>query len=92
VARATTPEVILLDLRMPAMDGFEVLERLGQDPLTKDIPVIVCTSSTLEASERMRLARAAVILPKAVLTRETVASALAEVLPQPPAWVPKAMP
>lgn len=40
-----TPRVILLDLKLPRMDGFEVLRRLKSDPRTRSIPVVVLTSS-----------------------------------------------
>lgn len=40
-ARAAAPAIILLDLDMPDMDGFEVLRRLKDDPATLNIPVIV---------------------------------------------------
>ena len=39
-----TPDLILLDLRMPVMDGFEVCRRLKADPSTADIPVIFMTA------------------------------------------------
>lgn len=39
------PRLILLDLKMPRVDGLEVLERLQGDPLSKNIPVVVLTSS-----------------------------------------------
>jgi CheY-like chemotaxis protein len=40
-----TPKVILLDLKLPKVDGLEVLRRLKSDPRTAGIPVVVLTSS-----------------------------------------------
>jgi two-component system sensor histidine kinase/response regulator len=42
------PDLILLDLMMPQMNGFEVLERLRADPATAPIPVIVLTALAQE--------------------------------------------
>ena len=42
---ASQPELILLDLKMPKMDGIEVLRRLRQDDRTRLLPVVVLTSS-----------------------------------------------
>src|SRR5262245_622687 len=42
---ADPPELILLDLRMPAMQGFEVCRRLKENPETRDIPVIFISSA-----------------------------------------------
>src|SRR5665213_357361 len=39
------PKVILLDLKLPKVDGLEVLQRLKSDPRTRSIPVVVLTSS-----------------------------------------------
>ncbi|MER3459297.1 MAG: two-component system response regulator [Chloroflexota bacterium] len=42
------PKVILLDLKLPLVDGMEVLERIKSDPRTRIIPVVVLTSSREE--------------------------------------------
>jgi CheY-like chemotaxis protein len=38
------PDFIYLDLRLPGLDGFEVLERLREDPATTHIPVIILSN------------------------------------------------
>lgn len=44
LVKRTKPNLILLDLVLPKMDGFEVLQNLKNNPETKDIPVIVLTN------------------------------------------------
>jgi len=59
------PDVIVLDLMMPGMDGFEVLSRLRADPATADVPVVVVTAKDLNAAERATLkTHAAALLQK----------------------------
>ena len=44
LARETKPDVILLDLMLPDMDGLEIFRQLRNDPTTAEIPVIVITA------------------------------------------------
>jgi putative two-component system response regulator len=46
-----TPDMILLDIEMPEMDGYEAIKKLKEDPKTWDIPVIFLTSKTDMGSE-----------------------------------------
>jgi signal transduction histidine kinase/DNA-binding response OmpR family regulator len=57
VALATSelPDLILLDLLMPEVDGFEVVERLRADPATAEIPIVVLTSKTMDDEDKRRL-------------------------------------
>jgi len=43
--RAAAPDLVLLDIRMPIMDGFTVLEHAKADPATRDIPIIVISAN-----------------------------------------------
>jgi CheY-like chemotaxis protein len=52
---ATRPDVIILDLMMPKMDGFEFLDELRSRPDWQDIPVVVITAKDLTDEERDRL-------------------------------------
>jgi CheY-like chemotaxis protein len=43
-----TPDVVLLDINLPGMDGLAVLERLRSNPLTRSVPVIVLSAHVME--------------------------------------------
>ncbi len=53
---APRPDIILLDVSMPGMDGFTVLQRLREDATTKDIPVIFVTALAASADEERGMA------------------------------------
>lgn len=50
--RAWEPHLILLDMRMPEMDGLDVLRTLRGDPVTADVPVVMLTNYEDEALRR----------------------------------------
>lgn len=52
LARAWRPDLIFLDMRMPGMDGLEVLQTLRQDPATAALPVVVLTNYNDEELRR----------------------------------------
>lgn len=81
LARAERPAAIFLDLVMPGMTGFDVLEQLRATPETRDIPVVVVSSKALTADERRFLDdRGVAVLSKAVTANDPAAAALHEML------------
>jgi CheY-like chemotaxis protein len=53
LARETEPDVVILDLMLPRMDGYDVLDALRADPATRDLPVVVLTAKA-QRSEHTR--------------------------------------
>ena len=53
IAAAERPDIILMDLEMPVMDGWEATRRLKSNPKTRDIPVIAFSAHAL-AGERSK--------------------------------------
>ena len=75
-----SPDVVLLDLMMPRMDGFEFLEKLRTRPEQQRLPVLVLTAKSLTTDERRRLSGSVErILQKGAYRREEL---LAEVARQ----------
>ena len=48
---ARRPDLILMDIQLPVMDGYEATRRIKADPASKDIPIIVVTSYALSGDE-----------------------------------------
>ena len=49
------PDIVLLDLNMPKMDGFEFAEAMRSDPRWREIPIVVLTARSLTTEDRQRL-------------------------------------
>lgn len=64
------PDLVILDLAMPDLSGFEVLYKLKENPLTADIPVIIHTSKVLDSHERSLLSSAVAVVSKESRSRE----------------------
>jgi CheY-like chemotaxis protein/two-component sensor histidine kinase len=71
-AREQKPDVIILDLQMPTMDGFTVLQELGADGRTSITPVIVSTSLNVNAELKARLPAGTRVISKNTISRENV--------------------
>jgi signal transduction histidine kinase/CheY-like chemotaxis protein len=80
------PAMILLDLIMPEMDGFEVLDALAAHAEWREIPVIVITAKQLTAAERERLLRQAQkVIAKGTASRLDIAAAISAAVRRRPA-------
>ncbi|HEU4570981.1 MAG TPA: response regulator, partial [Gemmatimonadales bacterium] len=75
---ASTPALILLDLMMPEMDGFEFLETLRAAPRRNEAPVIVVTAKDLTADDHRRLnGHVSAVLQKGSYSRDELLSEIA---------------
>ncbi len=93
-------DLILLDLNMPEMDGFELLDRLRKEPAWRAIPVVVLTARDLTPAERARLrGQVDKVQQKAAPSREALLKAVTDLVrvvveqhrqprPAPPAEIP----
>lgn len=70
------PDVVLLDLRMPGMDGYTFLDRMSSYPTMANLPAIVLTSTILSDADRTRLARAVLVMSKSELSSGSLIDAI----------------
>ena len=75
-ARERQPDIIFLDLHLPELSGYDVLDQLYAGPATRKTPVVVVTSATLGPTERNRLARAHAVITKDAISRDLLATTL----------------
>jgi signal transduction histidine kinase/AraC-like DNA-binding protein len=73
LARTELPDLIVLDLMMPDLDGFAVLEQLREGETTREVPVIVLTAQVLSAEDMAHLHQGvAAVLNKGVFEKEEI--------------------
>jgi len=81
LAKSEKPDLILLDLILPKMHGFEVLKKLKEDKETKDIPVIVLTNlEKIEDVDKALELGATTYLVKAQYSLEEIVAKIKQVL------------
>ncbi len=82
VAEHRQPEVILLDLMMPGIDGYTVCQGLKENPTTKTVPVIFLTSGAESSLNRLAYAAGAVACIPKPFRREALLATVALALKQ----------
>jgi DNA-binding response OmpR family regulator len=81
MARAETPDIVLLDLIMPKLQGFEVLRALKADPATASIPVIILSNLGQESDVKQAMEAGAVgYFVKANLSLQDLVKRVGEVV------------
>jgi len=83
LANNRAPALVLLDLMMPVMDGFEFLERVQADAATRHIPIVVLTAKDLTDAERRLInERTLLVLTKGAQPMSSLGPALATIVRQ----------
>jgi CheY-like chemotaxis protein len=77
-AQDNRPDLILLDMMLPTLEGTEVLRQLKQDPITKLIPVIVLSGLSQKNEEKLKTAGAVAYFEKSLLNLDKDGSSLVQ--------------
>lgn len=80
-ARETPPDLILMDLLMPRMNGYEATSRLKAKPPTKNIPIVVCTALSQGPETKAALEAGATEILHKPITLSTIRAALQRYAP-----------
>ena len=81
IAKSQKPDLVLLDLMMPEVTGFDVVEALRSDPSTRDTPIMVVTAATLTEEDKKRLnGWVSQVLSRASLASSTLVEQLKRVV------------
>jgi signal transduction histidine kinase/CheY-like chemotaxis protein len=90
-ATRETPSLVLLDLMMQGMDGFEVAARLKSQPRTERLPILVLTAKDLSPEERRRLSgKINALVQKGDGSPSRLVAAIRDLVPPPPAEAQRA--
>ena len=84
VAQRVEPDLILLDLQMPALDGFGALEQLRADPRFADLPIVALTASAMQGDREKALVAGFTSYLSKPVTLTTLRTELARLLPGSP--------
>ena len=71
--RSSVPDMVLLDIRLPGLDGVEVLRQIRSDPATQSLPVILLTGTVLDVDEIVQVLE---LDPSDILTKQVSAHEL----------------
>ena len=84
LAKAAQPDVVILDVFMPGMNGFEIIDRLEESPETQQLPIILFTVKQLTADEKERFkGRIAQVFQKQHLNRSGLIGTVRDILQRP---------
>jgi two-component system, cell cycle response regulator DivK len=84
LAREQRPAVIILDIALPRMDGWAVLDELQKEPETAAIPVVMCTAHSFESYRVRALSMGCAAFLVKPCSPQTILEAVQGCLPTPP--------
>jgi len=87
-ALTALPEMILLDMMLPGIEGTSVLKELKRNPLTADVPVVVLSSLSQKNEEALKKVGASAYLEKSALNLDKNADLLIQVVDRAAGKVP----
>ena len=87
--RKTLPDLVFLDLQMPDLSGYQVLQQIKADPVTRETPIAIVTSALISEQERLELQpQTCAIINKSDLSLEGIGHLLGAVMSQHGSPVP----
>jgi CheY-like chemotaxis protein len=84
LAKLRRPDLVLLDLMMPDVNGFAVVEALRADPATRHVPIMILTARNLTAADKRQLnGHVSTILSRGSTAAADLIDHLRQLVPQP---------